>query len=326
MSVADYYFNRNLKKIFLFTAIGVSLMFVSSAVMLSHVFTQRQLPVAIAFHSASISFAGLTYPYLMDYILENFQLHGTFLILSGYLSNNLAISVFFSYTLINAKKQNMKGKFMGQRREIVINVPSRNVSEEYDMKGTDQDQSDIEIFSISKNINTSEGTIDSKENRISDIPVTNDSQMTQHKQFTSGSTFEKQKPLKRKIACSKIATSITDILSFPFVTILMATGIIIASQNGYVSLLIDIFESKGYTHSQALNAFLPLNLCGLAARLLPGFLKNIHGMKQLILAICFTVCGGVGQIVIWLAPNYAKSSYFTRGCATREIYLLVLTR
>ena len=64
------------------------------------------------------------------------------------------------------------------------------------------------------------------------------------------------------------------------------------------------FESKGYTHNEALNAFLPLNICGLAARLLPGFLKQIHGIKLLTLAIFFTICGSVGQLVIWLAPNY----------------------
>ena len=218
-------------------------MFVSSAVMLSRTFPQRQLPVALAFHSASISFAGLTYPYIMDYILENFKLRGTLLIISGYLLNNLPISIFFPYTLSNKDKERSTRQFKvkGWRHETDMNKLNKRLflackcrdelKAKSNFKVTSKD--DMEIFSVSRNLKILENKVDlkcSNENVTTDQPVTNGTQSK------TVSADEKGKWLKRK--CGSAKKYMSDILSIPYVAILVATGLIIATQNGYLSFRI----------------------------------------------------------------------------------------
>ncbi|XP_053402843.1 uncharacterized protein LOC123550384 [Mercenaria mercenaria] len=303
------------------SAVGVSLMFVSSVVMLSRVFPQRQLPMAIALHSASISFAGLTYPFILDSILGTFDLHGSFLILSAYLFHNVAVSIFFSKTVANMESEDKrKLRNKNKKREKAGNNYERNQAfQDEDSSETvlenNQSSSNSDDYSISSPKNTVNGSFTDTgtfegdcENRNATVSIKhatlNKTSVRETDKLDSVESCERQKIEMRNSISLKLRQYVSGLFSVPFLTILIATGIVIASQNGYVSLLTDIFESKGYKKDQGLRSFLMLNLSCLVARLLPAFLRQVQGVNLLIVAIVFSVCGCIGQVMILFSTNY----------------------
>lgn len=140
------------------SAVGTSMLYMCSVTILRQVCSgsyKKWLPISLVLHSMCVSFAGLTYPFLITYLIDQFSIPGTFLILAGICLNNICITLlfFFSFRSQNHHRteQNVVSDAEGVTVSTVFNDVSSNATLNDRQEGSLNNNSAVEIEMIPDN-------------------------------------------------------------------------------------------------------------------------------------------------------------------------------
>lgn len=75
----------------------------------------------------------------------------------------------------------------------------------------------------------------------------------------------------------------------------------LGSESSYIAMIVDIFESEGHSTEKAIFVYVPLNICNLIYRLLPGILTKVNPITFMTL---YCACGAFGKFALLYLTNY----------------------
>ncbi|XP_045161617.2 monocarboxylate transporter 2-like [Mercenaria mercenaria] len=93
-------------------------------------------------------------------------------------------------------------------------------------------------------------------------------------------------------------------LSTPYLFILVATGILLSSLDGYLALMLDIALWKQIDSSRALISFVIYSSFTAGSCLVPGLLKQKKGINSCAYPIFSSLTGAIGMMIIYFANDH----------------------
>lgn len=90
----------------LFSALGFSLLYLSANQILSQLFTGQTRFICLAMVSSAPGVGGIAYPYILDWLINKFGLHGTFLLVGGTVMNTIPMVILWGAP--NSRRQKVK--------------------------------------------------------------------------------------------------------------------------------------------------------------------------------------------------------------------------
>ncbi|XP_052761231.1 monocarboxylate transporter 6-like isoform X2 [Mya arenaria] len=112
-------------------------------------------------------------------------------------------------------------------------------------------------------------------------------------------------------AARKVVLEMREVLFLENVLNMVGTGLLLAVNNAYLTLQLDIAIWRGLSREVGLNAFVVVNSVNVIAGLVTGLLKQIPGLSYSCLLIVVAVFGLAGSLLILLssgAPLYFLAS------------------
>ena len=216
----------------LLSAIGISLGYISSVVVIGRMFTGQKRVLYLSIQTAFTSLSGLIYPYILEWLIDFYGLDEMYLLLGAFYCNKIPFLILCIF--------NRKSIDKAPENDDNTNTTTENPSD------------------------------NSKENII-----------------------------------ATIAKKFKQMMNTTFLLLLIASGVSIAGNNGFLGLVLDISLWKGFTTSQGLFTFVILNIINTLFRLVPGFLKQLKEFDSLIYPIISGVAGILGQVLLFLGNSYS---------------------
>lgn len=103
---------------------------------------------------------------------------------------------------------------------------------------------------------------------------------------------------------SVCALGTKELFTKPFVFVLLASDLSIASLDGYLGLMFDISLWKGLSSSRRLTSAVVYYSFTTASCLLVGIFQLKKGVNSILYQILSTLCGCVGSLLLYLFPGY----------------------
>lgn len=274
---------------------GISAIHIISIVVIERMFPSRQQPLCFAIHSTGVNVAGIIYPLLIEWLLEEYGVQGTFLVLGALFLNSIAAPLVLLLNLdtVGMTAANTKLNADTDEKAMLNGYTDENIKLDGDiientkLKG-DKDEE-----------NKFNGAICEKINFNGDIT---------EKTTLNGDIFDEENDViemdERANHNSNQASSISSLLTKPFLLLLVASAVCIPSLNTFLGLTVDIFLSKGFTVSQGLFSFVAFNVFGILAKFIPVIAKKFRRVSSFALPILFCICGLFSQVIIYFTSSY----------------------
>ena len=84
----------------------------------------------------------------------------------------------------------------------------------------------------------------------------------------------------------------------PFLATLIGFALAMPSVNMFEILALDVLESNGLTRSISVIMFVILNAVSIPGRLVPGFIKRVHGLSSMMAPVLGALISGLGMLLI----------------------------
>ncbi|KAL4217623.1 hypothetical protein ACF0H5_022365 [Mactra antiquata] len=277
------------------SALGVAIMFVCSFTMIREVCSgpfKKWLALCLTLNSSFISFAGFSLPYLITFLNDRYALPGVFLAFGGILTNNVCVSLLFYFISKQIDTDSVKSRkeLEDTKKQTIQTVETK-------------DSSSLSIAYSNKLVDDNY-ECDSNAEQIHDTSIV--TQELPEKQCSINGTFDVLKKTKTGIFFIELQTlriiqrrfidgvTRTKELMFGHVNIMFAclflgVSLAMGTFDSYATIIIDMLESKGFPQDMAIHAYIPLNVCALISRILPGIITAIDPLWVVVMLACFWV-------------------------------------
>ncbi|XP_060566877.1 uncharacterized protein LOC132725711 isoform X2 [Ruditapes philippinarum] len=135
-----------------------------------------------------------------------------------------------------------------------------------------------------------EGTVKNKS-----TPVANETQAAK----LETTKYTKVTKLKRHF--ETVHCLLKEIMTKPYVCLVLAFAFGNISLNGYLGVKLDIAMWKGLSESEGLSSFLAFNCSNIVSRFIPGLLKERKGINSFVYPVISAVSGFCGQLLIYFS-------------------------
>ena len=101
----------------------------------------------------------------------------------------------------------------------------------------------------------------------------------------------------------KLRVLFKELMTKPYVCLVLAFAFGNISLNGYLGVKIDIALWKGLNASEGLSSFLAFNCSNIVSRLVPGLLKERKGINSFFYPVFSAMSGFCGQLLIYFSGH-----------------------
>lgn len=309
---------------------GVALVNICCSTAIVRVFSGKQRSMCLSIAYSAPALASVVYTNLITVFLNNYGLHGTWLLIGGlYLhSLPLPIIIFFYRPLMehhverhhdNENKSETDPKVAENDTGGMVNLAMDETDDISTIKTNTEKSDDNKIDKGAKYEVFISKIDEQKSNTLYLSPVhlnnkltgTETSNTTLPVSLNGGRTvvdfntrsLAQEKTLKQWCFAMKNSNTVLGKLMGVFknktyITLIIGASFIMGTCNAYVALVFDIAAGKDFTRSQTLLLFIPYSICCTLSRIAPGALEQFKGVNTYIFPLTIIALAVGAQALI----------------------------